>query len=96
MKFYFILFSLFKVMGMVSQAKYGVYNNKNEQVYYAYESKNLHRRNSFQNIRLESDTCQRMCCPKVRGFDLHIVDSTNQVCQQLCSISFHGIIIFRK
>jgi hypothetical protein len=27
----------------------------------------------------ESDICQRLYCPKNRRFDLHIVDSTNQV-----------------
>ena len=46
MKFYLILFSVFKVVGMTTQAKYGIYNNNNEQVYYAYEGKNLNRRNS--------------------------------------------------
>lgn len=28
---------------------------------------------------LESDICQRLYCPKTRQFDLHIVDSSNQV-----------------
>jgi hypothetical protein len=30
-------------------------------------------------IILESDICQRLYCPRTRRFDLHIVDSTNQV-----------------
>jgi hypothetical protein len=34
---------------------------------------------SFKNVLLESDICQRIYCPKTRRFDLHIVDSTNQV-----------------
>lgn len=49
--------------GFASQSKYGVYNDKGEQVFYAFE---------------ESDTCQRMCCTKNRSFILHVVDNTNQ------------------
>jgi hypothetical protein len=30
-------------------------------------------------IIIESNICQRLYCPKTRRFDLHIVDSTNQV-----------------
>jgi hypothetical protein len=29
---------------------------------------------------LESDICQRWYCPKTRRFELHVVDSSNQVC----------------
>ncbi|CAF1100799.1 unnamed protein product [Rotaria sordida] len=51
------------VTGIAAQAKYGVFNDQREQIYFAFE---------------ESDVCQRMCCPKTRRFDLHIVDSANQ------------------
>ncbi|UJR22051.1 hypothetical protein I4U23_025119 [Adineta vaga] len=51
------------MVGIPSQAKYGIFNDKGEQVYYAFE---------------ESDICQRLYCPKTRRFDLHIVDSANQ------------------
>ncbi|CAF3982742.1 unnamed protein product, partial [Adineta steineri] len=51
------------MIGLPTQAKFGIFNDKGEQVYYAFE---------------ESDICQRLYCPKTRKFDLHIVDSTNQ------------------
>ncbi|CAF1050431.1 unnamed protein product [Rotaria sp. Silwood1] len=51
------------IIGIPSQAKYGIFNDRGEQVYFAFE---------------ESNICQRMYCPKTRRFDLHIVDNTNQ------------------
>ncbi|CAF2141323.1 unnamed protein product [Rotaria magnacalcarata] len=51
------------MLGFASQAKYGIFNNQGEQVYYAFE---------------ESNICQRMYCPRTRRFDLHIVDGTSQ------------------
>lgn len=33
-------------------------------------------------LNIESDICQRMYCPKTRRFELHVVDSSNQVCEQ--------------
>ncbi|CAF0818693.1 unnamed protein product [Adineta ricciae] len=51
------------MVGIPGSAKYGIFNNKNEQVYYAFE---------------ESDFCQRAYCPQTRRFDLHVVDSANQ------------------
>ncbi|CAF0960656.1 unnamed protein product [Rotaria sordida] len=76
-----------------AQAKYGIFNDKGEQVYYAFE---------------ESDFCQRIYCPATRRFDLHIVDSTNQeivrikrefkccsgyVCCACCSACSHEIVV---
>ncbi|CAF1028674.1 unnamed protein product [Rotaria sordida] len=51
------------MIGIPSQAKYGIFNDKGEQIYFAFE---------------ESNICQRIYCPKTRRFDLHIVDNTNQ------------------
>lgn len=56
--------SMTEMMFAVSgESKYGVFNNKGEQVFYAHE---------------ESDRCQRLNCPKTRQFILHIVDQSNQ------------------
>lgn len=49
--------------GFASQAKFGVFNDRGEQIYFAFE---------------ESDICQRIYCARTRRFDLHIVDSSNQ------------------
>ncbi|UJR38895.1 hypothetical protein I4U23_031563 [Adineta vaga] len=43
--------------------KFAIFNDKGEQVYYAFE---------------ESHLCQRLWCTQSRGFDLHIVDSANK------------------
>lgn len=40
-------------------------NSMEQQVYYAFE---------------KSGTCMRICCGPGRGFTLHIVDNSNQVC----------------
>ncbi len=37
--------------------------------------------NKMKNLNLESDVCERMWCPKTRRFELHVVDSSNQVCE---------------
>jgi len=36
--------------GIPSQAKYGIFNDKGEQVYYAFEGKNSHRNHLKKNI----------------------------------------------
>ncbi|CAF1145091.1 unnamed protein product [Didymodactylos carnosus] len=51
------------ITGFDTQIKFGIFNSSGQQVFYAFE---------------ESDTCERMCCGKQRGFVLHIVDNTNQ------------------
>ncbi|CAF1261351.1 unnamed protein product [Rotaria sordida] len=66
------------ITGIPAQAKYGVFNDQREQVYFAFE---------------ESDVCQRMCCPKTRRFDLHIVDSANQSNWHI-SLFFLAYLIF--
>ena len=79
--------SLPVLLGIPSQAKYGIFNDRGEQVYYAFEGSrpNAEREREREEIstachlRLESDVCQRMCCPANRRFDLHIVDRANQV-----------------
>ncbi|CAF4529420.1 unnamed protein product [Rotaria sp. Silwood1] len=45
------------MLSMTPQSKYGIFNDRGEQVYYAFE---------------ESDFCQRVYCPANRQFDLHI------------------------
>lgn len=76
------------VIGIPSQAKYGIFNDHGEQVYFAFEGLSSRVESSrvesieekkMSNVRLESDICQRIYCPKTRRFDLHVVDSTNQV-----------------
>ncbi|CAF1218435.1 unnamed protein product [Adineta steineri] len=50
------------MLGVQAQEKFGVFNDRGEQVYYAFE---------------ESDFCERIYCPKTRKFTLHVVDSSN-------------------
>ncbi|CAF3434210.1 unnamed protein product [Rotaria sp. Silwood1] len=70
------------MLSMTPQSKYGIFNDRGEQVYYAFEGKdfnyNLFLKRKKKPYCLESDFCQRVYCPANRRFDLHIVDSTNQ------------------
>ncbi len=82
------------LVGMPSQVKYGIFNDKGEQIYYGFEGKQKIFSEKKNIPYLESDICQRMYCPKTRQFDFHIVDSANEVyLKRIFAIRFYSIIL---
>jgi hypothetical protein len=68
------------MIGYLDHAKFGIFNDRHEQVYYAFEGKNLNGRFSVRKkYCLESNFCARQYCPQTRRFQLHVVDSANNV-----------------
>lgn len=69
------------VFGVASEAKFDIFNDRNERILQALESKIDFWKDIFveKYVSLASTFCQRLFCAQRRRFTLRILDNFNQV-----------------